>query len=168
MINRLNINISLDRLLWSSSVLLFIAGIVLPMFTFHKFYIFDDTYSLLSSTLYLVTQEEFFLFIVIFCFSIVVPLYKYYLLHLLISASLVDDKTTKLIQKLAFIGKWSMADVFVLSILLSTIKMGMVGGISVQEGLVFFGLAVLSSMLLVHRKMSGYELRPKQELALKR
>jgi paraquat-inducible protein A len=150
-----------DRILWVISCVLFIAGISLPMFSFHRFFIFNDTFSLLSSVFHLLVEGELFLFIVVFLFSIVGPIYKLYLLNTLVSAKAVSGKDRiRLIQKLAIIGKWSMADVFVVAIIASTVKIGLIASVSIHIGLLLFGLAVLSSMLLVQRQMSGYELRP--------
>ncbi|PJA33279.1 MAG: paraquat-inducible membrane protein A, partial [Zetaproteobacteria bacterium CG_4_9_14_3_um_filter_53_7] len=72
-------------LLWFTSSLLLVVGMVLPMFSFHKFYIFNDTFSLLGSVTYLLQEGEFFLFLILFAFSIALPLYKMGLSLLLVS-----------------------------------------------------------------------------------
>ena len=54
-----------------------------------------------------------------------------------------------------------MADVFVVAIIVSTVKLGIIANVTVHIGIVFFGLAVLLSMLLVHRQMSKYEFTEK-------
>ena len=56
-----------------------------------------------------------------------------------------------------------MADVFVVAVIAATIKMGMLATVQIHIGLFLFGFAVLTSMVLVHKLMSGYELRPINE-----
>jgi paraquat-inducible protein A len=98
---------------------------------------------------------------VMLSFSIIGPLYKLTILSILISEKPIDDEhRIKLVQRLAILGKWSMADVFVVAILASTIKMGFVASVSIHSGLVIFGLAVIASIVMVQKQLSGYELRP--------
>jgi paraquat-inducible protein A len=159
--NLISTKLSLDRVLWLISCALFTGGIILPMFTFHNFLFFDDTFSLIGSIVHLFNEGQFFLFVVMLSFSIIGPLYKLTILSILISAKPIDDQhRIKLVQRLAILGKWSMADVFVVAILASTIKMGFVASVSIHSGLVTFGLAVIASIVMVQKQLSGYELRP--------
>jgi len=134
---------------------------VLPMFSFHKFYIFNDTFSLLGSVTYLLQKGEFFLFLILFAFSIALPLYKMALSFLLLSNRIREEgRRIKTVKQLAMVGKWSMTDVFVIAVLAATVKLGMIATIEVHVGLYVYGAGVITSMLLVHRLLSGYELRP--------
>jgi paraquat-inducible protein A len=161
MSNLIFTKLSADRVLWLISCALFTGGIVLPMFTFHNFLFFDDTFSLIGSIVHLFNEGQFFLFFVMLSFSIIGPLYKLTILSILISEKPIDDEhRIKLVQRLAILGKWSMADVFVVAILASTIKMGFVASVSIHSGLVIFGLAVIASIVMVQKQLSGYELRP--------
>jgi len=147
--------------LWIISSVLLIAGMVLPMFSFHKFYIFNDTFSLLSSVIYLFGKGEYFLFLVLFGFSIAIPLYKVVLSLLLVSDRIKDTACKlKTVRRLAMIAKWSMADVFVIAVLAATVKLEMIASIEIHIGLIAFGAGVMMSMLLVHVLLSDYELRP--------
>jgi len=148
-------------LLWFTSSLLLVVGMVLPMFSFHKFYIFNDTFSLLGSVTYLLQEGEFFLFLILFAFSIALPLYKMGLSLLLVSHAIKDpERKIKTVKQLVMVGKWSMTDVFVIAVLAATVKLGMIATIEVHAGLYVFGAGVITSMLLVHRLLSGYELKP--------
>lgn len=69
----------------------------------------------------------------------------------------------KIVKRLAVLGKWSMADVFVVAVIAATVKMGMLATVQVHIGLLVFGFAVLTSMVLAHKQMSAYELRLKDE-----
>ena len=131
------------------------------MFSFHKFYIFNDTFSLLGSVTYLLQEGEFFLFLILFAFSIALPLYKMALSFLLLSNRIREEgRRIKTVKQLAMVGKWSMTDVFVIAVLAATVKLGMIATIEVHVGLYVYGAGVITSMLLVHRLLSGYELRP--------
>ena len=153
-----------DKYIWRASWLLFIVGILLPMFTFHKFLFLNDRFSLLSGVIYLLKSKEYFLFVVVFLFSIIAPMYKLYLIGVLIKNKSKDiNNELKIVKRLAVVSKWSMADVFVLAIIVSTVKLGIIAGVTVHIGLYLFGTAVLLSMLLVHRQMSKYEFVPKAE-----
>jgi len=131
------------------------------MFSFNKFYIFNDTFSLLGGVIFLLQEGELFLFVILFGFSIALPLYKMVLSFLLVSNRIKDpEHKIKTVNRLAIIGKWSMTDVFVIAILAATVKLGMIATIEVHTGLFVFGAGVITSMLLVHRLLVGYELRP--------
>lgn len=152
---------TVEYLLWLSSSLLLIVGIVLPMFSFQKFYIFNDTFSLLGGVIYLLQQGEIALFLILSAFSIVLPLYKMVLVFLLVSNRIQDvEQKMRTVKRLALIGKWSMTDVFVIAVLAATVKLNMIATIEVHAGLYVFGSGVILSMLLVHRLLSDYELKP--------
>ncbi|MDX8395606.1 MAG: paraquat-inducible protein A [Mariprofundaceae bacterium] len=143
----------------SSSLLLI--GMVLPMFSFQRFYIFNDTFSLLGGVLYLLEQGELFLFVILFSFSIALPIYKMALSFLLVGDRIHDvEQKIKAVNQLAMIGKWSMTDVFAIAVLAATVKLGVIATIEVHAGLFVFGSGVITSMLLVYQLLSGYELRP--------
>jgi len=152
---------TIKYLLWIASCFLLLAGMILPMFSFNKFYIFNDTFSLLAGSIYLLREGELFLFLILFTFSIAVPLYKIALSFLLVSNRITETaRKIKIINRLAVIGKWSMADVFVIAVLAATVKLGMIASIEVHAGLFVFGSGVITSMMLVHTLLSDYELRP--------
>jgi paraquat-inducible protein A len=152
-----------DNNIWVASCLFFVAGILLPMFTFSKFIVFNDTFSLLGGIFHLLKEGEVFLFFVVFAFSIVGPTYKLKLIRELINKKdNNEERKLKSLKRLAIISKWSMADVFVIAVLVATVKLGMLASVSVHIGIVFFGVAVLLSMALVQRLMSDYEFRPKE------
>lgn len=151
-----------NKLLWYLSILFFIFGATLPMFSFRSFLIFNDTFSLLGGIIHLLKEGELLLFLLIMIFSIGIPAYKMYLSGKLlkINTDKADDKV-KNIKRLMILSKWSMADVFVVAIIAATVKMGMLASVDVHAGLFLFGLAVLTSMWLVHRQMFDFEIKLK-------
>jgi paraquat-inducible protein A len=148
-----------DKLLWLFALSLFILGISLPMFSLEKFIILKDSFSLLAGIIQLAKQGEIFLAIVILIFSVLVPLYKFLLLWKINHRPLVPDHQLSLVKNLIVIGKWSMADVFLIAILAATLKLGGLASVKAHIGLLFFAMSVITSMVLTHRLVSNYELK---------
>ncbi|WP_243749540.1 paraquat-inducible protein A [Pseudoteredinibacter isoporae] len=154
----------INRVLWVSSVVLFLFGIFLPMFTMQKFLVFNDTFSLAGGLYELLSRGEFFLFLLILVFSVLMPACKFYISFMLTfdKVSSPDEKLDT-VKKMLLVGKWSMADVFVIAILASTIKVGGLAHVSVHVGLFVFCASALLTMVLSHQLMSDYELAIKSE-----
>jgi paraquat-inducible protein A len=139
------------KLAWFTVSAMLLAGAVLPMFTFSRFYIFNDTFSLASGIFHLLREGEPLLFVVVFSFSILMPVWKMVLLYRLLHARDRDSAhRRRQLHVLSFLGKWSMLDVFVVAILVVTVKLGAIANITVHAGIYLFTLAVLASMLLTH------------------
>lgn len=153
-----------EYLLWIISCAFLVSGMILPMFSFHKFFILNDTFSLISGAVHLLREGEILLFLIITLFSIVAPIYKLILTHRLVkNNTLATNEKLLIVKRLSIIGKWSMADVFVVSVFAATIKLGAFASVKIHIGLFMFGLGVITSMILVHRQLSEYELLPKKE-----
>lgn len=125
---------------------LLIAGVSQPMFTFSKFYFFNDTFSLLGGIFHLATQGEILLFLLLFSFSLVMPAIK--MAGLLYAINQPPGMAQRYLHKIAWLGKWSMLDVFVVAILAVTVKLGIIANIEIHPGLYIFAAAVLLSMLM--------------------
>lgn len=126
-------------------------GCLLPMFTFEKFYIFNDSFSLVSGIFHLFNEKEFLLFVILFLFSIVVPVYKMMIVKSLINYRHDNHQHKKHLRNLILIGKWSMTDVFVVAIIAATVKLGALANVHVKTGLYIFALGVIGSMVLNHQ-----------------
>jgi paraquat-inducible protein A len=134
---------------WLLVSLMLVVGAFAPMFTFTTFWIFDDRFSLVSGIYRLLEQGEPLLFLLVFTFSILMPVYKMYLLYRLIHAKPADTRHMARYRKwLGVMGKWSMLDVFVVALLVVTVKLGAVADITIHYGLYVFAAAVVASMLL--------------------
>ena len=121
----------------------------MDMFTFTHFYFFDDTFSLAQGIFHLYHQGEYSLFVLLFSFSIAMPLIKMLLLLYNINCPPVSHGVMqRRLNRLSQIGKWSMLDVFVIAIVAVTIKLGMIAEITIHRGLILFALGVVLSMLL--------------------
>lgn len=132
------------NILLLASLACLIIGITAPLLTLEKLYFFENTVSLLSTVKELFHQKEWFLFIVIALFSLCIPILKITGLVLILNAAYLKgsflDKTLHIIE---IIGKWSMLDVFVVALLLVSVKLGVLAKVEVHYGLYTFAASVL-------------------------
>ncbi len=136
--------------LYLSSVICFIAGVSLPVFTTTKFFFFHDEISILGSIGLLFDEEKIFLALVILIFSILFPIAKISIqgYALFFSSS---GNARKLLHIIKNAGKWSMMDVFVIALLIVSFKSNsLLLNIEVQSGTVFFALAVIINGVANH------------------
>lgn len=139
--------LQLRWLLVISSVLL-LAGLFLPMLTISQFVVIRNEFSVISGISELWKAGQYVLFVVIGCFSVLVPLAKVALLFKLLQS---DNKPhpikMKLLRLMHDYGRWAMLDVMVVAMLIVTVKMGAIASIQIHPGLYVFGAAVLLIML---------------------
>ena len=134
------------------TVALLAVGMVAPIITLNKFVLIENTFSILSGSIELIKEGKYFLFIVITSFSIVLPLLKIVVLFLLVS---VKENTNVNIHKclhwMHLFGKWSMLDVFVVAVLVVTVKLGAIASVEARYGIYAFTAAVLLTMYVTSR-----------------
>ena len=134
------------------TVALLAVGMVAPIITLNKFVLIENTFSIFSGSIELLKEGKFFLFIVITSFSIVLPLLKITVLFLLVSVK--QNKTANLHKCLHWMhlfGKWSMLDVFVVAVLVVTVKLGAIASVEARYGLYAFTVAVFLTMYVTAR-----------------
>lgn len=131
---------------------LFVPGILLTMFTLTMEMAVDVSGSSLASELVnknlsiittveeLWQQDRFLVSILIFAFSILIPIFK----TLIVTAVYFikrQELQIKLINFVAVIGKWSMADVFVVAVFLAVLSTNHAQSAE-QQQLTFFGMKI--------------------------
>ena len=127
-------------------------GIFAPILTLRKLVFVTNTFSLYSGVVALLREGEFLLFILIFGFSIVLPWVKIGLLVSLWNrGATIGTSTGRTFRWLAALSKWSMLDVFVVAVLLASVKLGALASVEVHNGLYAFALAVVLIMIATHR-----------------
>ncbi len=132
--------------------LLLIAGFVMPMMTITKFMVVSNSFSMVSGIWQLLQDGQFFIFLIVACFSIIMPLAKITLLfNLLHPDTTHPHRRKRLLQLMHDYGRWAMLDVMVVAILIVTVKLGAIASIEVHSGLYIFGLAVLLIMFITHQ-----------------
>lgn len=127
-------------------------GLVSPIITLEKFVFLENTFSVLSGILQLLNEGQWFLFILISGFSVILPAVKLMLLSLLVSANASSlESMQKYLHWMHVYGKWSMLDVFVVAILVVSVKLGVMANVQMRFGLYFFAASVLLTMFVTAR-----------------
>jgi paraquat-inducible protein A len=127
-------------------------GLVTPIFTMNKFIIFEDTFSVLSGAIYLLKEGQVFLFMIITGFSVLLPIFKVAVLYKIVCAPPKDtNKLTRYIALMHRYGRWSMLDVFVVAILVVSVKLGGLASVEMRPGLYAFTAAVLLTMYVTSK-----------------
>jgi paraquat-inducible protein A len=134
-------------LLWAALILLVI-GIFAPILTLTKFLFFENRFSIYTGLIQLFKDRQFFLFVVILVFSICFPAGKIFLqAYLWHGKDLPVSRRQKLFGWLDTLGKWSMLDVFVVALLVVTIKLNIIADVEVHFGIYVFAASIFLSMI---------------------
>jgi paraquat-inducible protein A len=97
----------------------FALGVMLPAIRFTTIFVWTNQHSVATIIWALWKNEEFFLCIVIFTFSIVFPFMKlFYLLTLVTSPDMPAEFRNKSISAMEWLGRYSMTDVMVLALMI--------------------------------------------------
>ncbi|MCU7960431.1 MAG: paraquat-inducible protein A [gamma proteobacterium symbiont of Bathyaustriella thionipta] len=140
---------SLNLLLIIAGVLL-TSGLSMPFFTIHKFIIFDNQVSLLSAIAQLWQQGNWFLSIIIGLFSLFLPIVKILVIALFWNSHHRGQYRNFWMKHMAWLGKWSMLDVFVVALLVVSVKLRGLAEVEIHAGLYAFALAALLTMAVGH------------------
>ncbi len=108
--------------------------------------------TILSGVIYLLSHGLWPLALVVFVASVVVPLAKVVtLVYLLLSVQSCSRwrpaDRTRLYRVTEAIGRWSMVDVYVITILVALVSLGNLATIEAEAGAVFFGAVVVLTLL---------------------
>ena len=124
-------------------------GLQAPILTLEKFYFFSNTVSLLSALQQLAQEGEWGLFALVGVFSVVFPVLKNLLLLLVWNFDpSKGERHRRHLHWLATYSKWSMLDVFVVALLVVSVKLGSLAEARVEEGIYAFAASVILTMLL--------------------
>jgi len=132
--------------LWTG-FLTYIISLNLPLIKITKLFVFRDEISLISMLRALWQQHEIFLFLVISCFVIIVPICKFTLLFISGVNPAIANTYQRTYKWLTVVGKWAMLDVFVAAIVIVIIKLGMLTQANTKIGLYLFVYSILASMV---------------------
>ena len=109
-----------------------------------------NTFSLVSGLGELLAHGQFFLFLIILAFSILFPITKMVLLGFIAFYDVDATARERQLKWLTTFGKWSMLDVFVIALLVVSLKLGDLVNVQIHAGLYFFAASVLLTMVLTH------------------
>ena len=134
-----------------AAALLYIPANVFPVMTVTSLgWVQSDT--IMSGVLYLLEHGMWPLAAVIFFASVFVPLLKLIAIAFLLTSvqrgwawRAVDR--TRLYRLTEVVGRWSMVDIYVVTIMVALVKLGNLASIEAGVGAVFFGAVVVITML---------------------
>lgn len=139
---------SLIILMLVASMGFFVAGIFLPFTSVTKLWLFNNQVSVYRGLVVLWKAGEIFLFLILFVFTVCFPFVKINaMLALWVSPRLDKEQAGKLYHFVSNLGKWSMLDVFVLAILVLTVKSSGVANIEVGTGFFLFFVSVMLTQI---------------------
>ena len=126
----------------------FIAGIILPFTAVTKLWLFENQISVCHGLVVLWKADELFLFLILLVFTICFPFVKINaLLALWLYPGLTAEQARSFFKFVSQLGKWSMLDVFVIAILVLTIKSSGVASIKVGSGFYLFFVSVMLTQI---------------------
>lgn len=132
-----------------SALGLFAAGLFAPLMELEKLWFFTHRFSLLSALQQLWEQHEFFLFAFLFLFSVLAPLLKVIGLAVINNSHQpFRDSHRRFLHFLEIWGKWSMLDVFVVTLFFVAVKLGALAQVKIHYGLYLFASSVILVQIL--------------------
>ncbi len=133
-------------------------GLTLPVIRVDKFFIFTDRVSIWDGVILLFSDGEFFIAIVVLVFSIIFPLIKLQQAYgLWRRIDVHSDRFEQRIRWLGWLSKWSMVDVFVVAIVVFSVKTSMILSATTEIGLYFFFAASLGTSIAIGRIKAAAE-----------
>lgn len=143
------------RVILGFTLIFLTLGVVAPVVTLKKFVLVENTFSVLSGTLSLLNEGQIFLFVLIAGFSVLLPFLKIGVLTKLLCTNNSDSvKLDKYLHWMHLYGKWSMLDVFIVAVLVVSVKLGAIASVEMRYGLYAFAAAILLTMFVTARVVS--------------
>jgi paraquat-inducible protein A len=108
--------------------------------------------TIMSGVIYFIESGDWPLAVVIFTASVFVPLMKLAILFFLLvsvhrRSSWRPVERTRMYRLTEAIGRWSMVDIFVITIMVALVRLGNLATIEAAPGAVFFGAVVVITIL---------------------
>lgn len=134
-----------------AAMILYVPANLLPIMSTTS--VFGDTqHTILGGIEELRSSGDWVLALIVFIASIAVPLLKIGALLLLVVTAQRGSRwrsaeRAQLYRMIDAVGHWSMLDVFVVVLLVGTIRFGAFGGVQPEAGLLAFGAVVVLTML---------------------
>jgi paraquat-inducible protein A len=126
---------------------LLLVGLTWPVLTLEKFYVFANTVSLWSALLQLIAEGEWGLVVILGLFSVVFPILKIIWLFVLWNLEAAgSDRHRRHLHWLSQFARWSMLDVFVVALLVVSVKLGALAQAKVELGIYAFTASVVLTM----------------------
>ena len=133
-----------------TALLLFPLGLLLPIVKTKMFVVFADYYSILGVGFGFLEKGDLLLGLIVLVFSVVFPTWKLWTLYKMCfyPKETIHDMN---LRRLEMLGKWSMLDVFVVALVVFTLKGGAGFSALLMPGAYFFGASILLTMIASDR-----------------
>lgn len=144
----------LVNLLLLAAALTFGIGIWAPMLTLTRLMLIQNTFSIVSGIWQLYLEGEHALFALLGLFTLVLPVLKLALLFYAWNRPRSAHRRS--LYWMEVLGKWSMLDVFVVAILIMSVKLAPLATMQLHYGLYVFSASVVLIMVasqIVYRKV---------------
>jgi len=134
-----------------ASIIFFIPANVMTIMNVAYFGV-DDPSTIIGGVILLIQLGSYPVAFVVFVASIIVPLFKMMgilmiLLSLKFKINMTERQKIKMFRFIEFIGRWSMLDIFVISILAALVNISGVAVITAGNAATAFGAVVVLTML---------------------
>jgi paraquat-inducible protein A len=135
----------------AGAALLYIPANLLPVMHMHTFFSDEDD-TIMSGVLSLIQEGSWPLALLVFIASIVVPLLKLIVMTWLLLSVVRKSRgdvlqRSKLFRLVEFIGRWSMLDVYAISLIVALVQIRSLATVRVGFGALAFGTVVVLTML---------------------
>jgi len=135
-----------------ASAVSLVAGWLLPVMTLRQLFVLRDEVSILGAIGRLFEGGEYGLFVIVFLFTVLFPVFKLAVALLVWRRLAVpDDDLHRLLGWVEAFGRWSMLDVFVIALFVVVVKISAFSDVDIHIGLYVFAAAVLLSIVVVRR-----------------
>ena len=140
----------LVNLLLILSIVVFGIGLWTPLLTLKKLIFVKNTFSVMSGISQFFQEGQYGLFLLIFIFTLILPCFKLVVLFTAWNSADARVNRQRHLEWLSALGKWSMLDVFIVAILIASVKLGSIATIEVHYGLYVFAAGVILIMVSAH------------------
>lgn len=137
-----------------SAALLYLPANLLPVMDTRTFFD-DENDTIMSGVLVLLHSGSWPIAVLVFIASIIVPLLKILALGVLVFSAYAHSprgrlQRSQLYRMLEFIGRWSMLDIYAISLLATLVQVESFASITVGWGAWAFGAVVVLTLLAAH------------------
>lgn len=134
-----------------ASIILFVPANILTIMNV-TYFGQDDPSTIIGGVIILIQYGSYSVAFVVFVASVIVPVFKMLgilmiLLSLKYKINMTDRQRIKMFRFIEFIGRWSMLDIFVISILAALVNISGVAVITAGNAATAFGSVVVLTML---------------------
>ncbi|OVZ57265.1 paraquat-inducible membrane protein A [Pigmentiphaga sp. NML080357] len=134
-----------------AAMVLYLPANLLPIMTTGTLF-GTQSNTIMSGVVYLWHDQSYFVAAVVFCASIVIPIFKLAVLLMLVVTTQARStwrplERTRLYGMVEAVGRWSMVDVFVVALLASLVHLDALATVRPEPGAIAFGAVVVLTML---------------------